>query len=273
MRRKKVNDYLNAILVQRLNLKLEFEEGVTSIQELSGTLLDYDDAGLTVEVSSLEGVSSAWEGCGISCFIHLPGRENEGSGQLLTFSSFLKYMQKGANGLVQFVLTLPDSIKSAQRRRSVRVNVDYDKIPVIRMWRELPKDSRIVPMAPLVSSESDARRGLRLRNISSIGLCLLLPKPLMQKALRGRINTGECFTIYFTALSQAETSATPFWVNAVLRNVIETRCNEEILMGFEFIEEASYNETNQLVWKKLKLDEVSGLGKFIFKWNQHSYRK
>ena len=271
-KRKQVHENLGVILDQRVKLNLVFDEAAAGIKDLSATLVDYNDLGVTVEATSLEGATSSWEGRGVSCYIMLQGQESEGGGQLLTFSSTVRSMKKGSGGVVLLVLTLPDSIKSAQRRRSVRVMVDETKVPLIKLWNELPPGVIIATRTPLLNSERDAKRGMRLSNISAKGLGLLVPKAMMQKALVG-LRKGADFSIYFTASSQAKSPATTFWVNATLRNILESKTKDEVGLGFEFVAEGGLNEHNKLVWCPLKLDEVSGLGKFIFKWNLDYYRE
>ena len=51
-KRQIILDLLEDIRDQRAKLKLEFDEGVTSIKDLTGTLLEYDGDGLTVDICS-----------------------------------------------------------------------------------------------------------------------------------------------------------------------------------------------------------------------------
>lgn len=270
--RQQVHANLSVILDQRVKLNLVFDEAAAGIKDISATLADYGDQGVIVETTSIEGAAASWEGRGVSCYIMLHGRESEGGGQLLTFTSTVRSMRKGSGGVVVLTLGLPESIKSAQRRRSVRVAVDETKVPLIKLWNELPPGVIIATRTPLLNSERDAKRGLRLGNISAKGLGLLVPKSMMQKALIG-LRKGAGFSIYFTAVSQVKSPATPFWVNATLRNILESKTKDEVGLGFEFVAEGALNEHKKLVWCPLKLDEVNGLGKFIFKWNLDYYRE
>jgi len=73
--------------------------------------------------------------------------------------------------------------------------------------------------------------------------------------------------------SPSRRAARDFWVSAALRNVFSDPQTSETALGFEFIAEGYMDEKLGLVWKPLRFDEVSGLGKFVFKWNLDLYRE
>jgi hypothetical protein len=267
-KRKQVLDMLVEIRDQRakLSLKIDFGGGATtSIEDITAVLTESDVAGLTVEVSALKGVSSAWVGAGVSCFFCLRDRGSRGGEQLFTFTSRINAVQLRPSGTVQFVLALPETIKSGQRRRFVRVAGDQRKVPVFRCWRELPSGI-VISAPPLLSSESNAKQGLQVGNISANGMRLLLEDGLVHRALPKQ-DKGERFTFYFTAVVEPATPAMSFWVNAVLRNIFSNSYKREVSLGFEFIAEGVLDEERRIFWHPLKSSEVSSLGKIIFKWN------
>ncbi|MBU1229433.1 MAG: hypothetical protein KKA55_05715 [Proteobacteria bacterium] len=271
-RRTLVLDMLEDIRDQRAKLKLEFAEDVTSIKNITASLIDYDAATVTLEVSALKGASGTWIGAGVSCFFRIHDREVRSREQYLTFASRINAVQQRPSGMVHFVLELPEAIKSAQMRRSVRVKVDQRKVPALLLWRELPSGVIIADTPPLLNSETDTKRGLKVDNFSANGLRLLLDNALMREVLPDQ-DKGEHFSFYFKAAVEPGTPASSFWVNSVLRNVFRDPQKSETALGFEFISEGQVDESRRLVWRPLRFDEVGGLGKFVFKWNLDLYRE
>lgn len=271
-KRSLVLGILEDIRDQRAKLKVEFDEGVTTLKEITAVLIEYDDKGLTLEISALKGVSGTWIGAEVSCFFRIHDREVRGREQYLTFETRISGVEQRPSGMVHFLLALPETVRSAQLRRSVRVSVDQRKVPTLRVWRELPSGTMAGEAKPLLNSATDAARGLKVDNFSANGMRLLLVNQLMHEVLPEQ-HKGEHFSFHFQAVAEPGTPAGSFWVNAILRNVFNDTQKGETALGFEFISEGFIDETRRLVWRPLKFDEVSGLGKFIFKWNLDLYRE
>jgi len=271
-KRALVLDILADIRDQRAKLKVEFDKAVTSIKDITATLLDFDDTGLTLEISALKGVSGTWVGAEVACFFRVHDREVRGREQFLTFSTRIKTVEQRPSGLVHFILELPETVKSAQLRRSVRVSVDPRKVPTLKFWRELPTGAMVADAKPLLDSATDAARGLKVDNFSANGMRLLVSNALMNTALPEQ-RKGEHFSFHFQAVAEPGSPAASFWVNAILRNIFTDPQKGETALGFEFISEGFIDETRRLIWRPLKFDEVGGLGKFVFKWNLDLYRE
>jgi c-di-GMP-binding flagellar brake protein YcgR len=271
-KRRLVLDLLEDIRDQRAKLKLDFEESVTSIKEITATLMEFDDQSLTVEVSALKGASGTWIGAEVTTFFRIHDRETRGREQFLTFDTRITGVEQRPSGMVHFIMALPETVKSAQLRRSVRVGVDPRKVPTLKVWRELPSGSMVSDAKALLDSETDATRGLKVDNFSANGMRLLVGNALMHEALPEQ-RKGEHFSFHFRAVAEPGAPAATFWVNAILRNIFNDTHKGETALGFEFISEGFIDETRRLVWRPLRFDEVGGLGKFIFKWNLDLYRE
>lgn len=265
-KRKVLLGILADIHDQRAKLKLEFDVGVTSIKNLTASPVKYDISGVTVEVSALKTASERWVGSRVSCYFRVRGRENAGYAQFLTFSSVIRSVQQQPNGMVWFVLALPEGVANAQQRRCVRVEVDQTRVPVVTVWRQLAAGARIAGSPPLLESVAEAKPRFRMGNISTHGMRLMVENSLMHEALP-RQSKGEYFSMYFEAVSEPGEPAEPFYVTAILRNIFSDPQQGETSMGFEFTDEGELDEKGRIVWEPLKSGEVSNLGAYIFKWN------
>ena len=271
-KRRLVLDMLEDIRDQRAKVKLDFDKSVTSLKEITATLMEYDDQGLTLEVSALKGASGTWIGSEVTCFFRIHDRETRGREQFLTFDTRITGVEQRPSGMVHFVMALPETVKSAQLRRSVRVGVDPRKVPSLKVWRELPSGAMVSDAKPLLDSEAEGMRGLKVDNFSANGMRLLVANALMHQVLPEQ-RKGEHFSFHFQAVAEPGTPAATFWVNGILRNIFNDTQKGETALGFEFISEGFIDETRRLVWRPLRFDEVGGLGKFIFKWNLDLYRE
>ncbi len=271
-KRKLVLDTLADIRDQRAKLKLEFEAGLTSIKNLTGTLIKYDATSATVEISALKGISGTWIGAGLACFFGIRDQKGRGREQLLTFTSRLNAVQQRPSGMVHLVLELPETVKSAQMRHSVRVRVDQRKVTMLMLWRELPSGAVITVAPPLLNSDTDTKRGLKVDNFSANGVRLLVQNALLHEVLP-RQAKDERFSFFFKTAAKPGAPPASFWVNSTLRNVTHDPKKGETSLGFEFISEGFLDEDKRLVWRPLKFDEVDGLGKIVFKWALDLYRE
>ncbi|HWR04271.1 MAG TPA: hypothetical protein VN419_09650 [Humidesulfovibrio sp.] len=273
-KRKKqiILDLLQDIRDQRAKLKLEFDEGVTSIKDLTGTLLEYDEGGLVVEVSSLKGATRAFDGVLLSCYFRVRDRETRGREQYLTFDTSVRSVTMRPSGMVHFSLAFPQNLKSAQLRRSVRVKVDARKVPELTLWPDFSGWQDMDKLTPVLSAEQMQSRQFKVDNFSANGLRLLVSSALMHTALPEPVK-GTRYAVHFRAMAETGAGSSAFWVAAVLRNIFRDPQTSETALGFEFVAEGSMDEKLGMVWRPLKFDEVSGLGKFVFKWNLDLYRE
>ena len=85
--------------------------------------------------------------------------------------------------------------------------------------------------------------------------------------------TAMRFAMSFAAVAEPGQPPASFWAQAALRNIFHDPQTSETALGFQFIAEGFMDEKHGMVWKPLKFDEVSGLGKFVFKWNLDLYRE
>jgi len=265
-------DVLEDIRDQRAKLKLEFETGLTSIGDLTGSLLDFDESGLVVEVASLKNATHAFDGAPLSCYFRVHDREVRGREQYLTFETVVRSTVLRPSGVVHFNLAFPTDLKSAQLRRSVRVKVDAKKVPELTVWDDFSGRVDLEKRKPLLDGEQLKTGQFKVDNFSANGLRLLVSAPLMRTALPQPAK-GARFAMRFSAVAEPGAAPATFWAAAVLRNIFYDPQKSETALGFEFVAEGTMDEEQGMVWRPLKFDEVSGLGKFVFKWNLDLYRE
>lgn len=265
-------DLLEDIRDQRAKLKLEFEEGLTSIGDLTGTLVDYDVSGLVVEVASLKKATVAFNGASLSCYFRVRDREVRGREQYLTFETTVRSTQLRPSGVVHFSLDFPRDLRNAQLRRSVRVKVDAKKVPELTVWDDFSGRVNLDGLTPLLDEEHMRDGQFKVDNFSANGLRLLVAAPLMRAAIPQPVK-GARFAMRFTAVAEPGATPATFWAAAVLRNIFYDPQKSETALGFEFVAEGTMDEEQGMLWRPLKFDEVSGLGKFVFKWNLDLYRE
>lgn len=271
-KRQVILDLLEDIRDQRAKIKLEFDEGVTSIKDLTATLLEYDVSGMVVEVSSLKGAPRAFDGANISCYFRVRDREARGRERYLTFDSAVQSVTQRPSGMVHFSLAFPQNLKSAQLRRSVRVKVDLRKVPELTVWPDFSGWRDLEKLPAVFGTEQLAERGFKVDNFSANGVRLVVTSGLMHEAMPEPVK-GTRYAMRFSAVADPGAPAATFWVQAALRNVFRDPHTSETALGFEFVAEGVMDEKLGLVWRPLKFDEVSGLGKFVFKWNLDLYRE
>ncbi len=270
-RRVMVTELLADIRDQRAKLKLVFDDDITSIKNVAASLLEFDDDHMVLEVSSLKGVSATWIGAGVSCFFRVKDREFRNREHFLTFDSKIVAAEQRPSGFVHISLAFPETMRNAQQRRGVRVKADSGKVPGFLLWNVMEgyRDLRNTPA--VFSAEHYATRQVKVDNFSASGVRLLVLRSLLREVLP-EANKGQHFHLFFLAVEEPGSKPAEFWVEAVLRNVFHDPETGETALGLEFVAEGSRDVNNRLIWRPLRFDEVTGLGKFVFKWNLDLYR-
>lgn len=270
--RQLILDTLSDVRDQRSKLKLIFDEGVTTIKEVAASLLEYDPSGLTVEVSSLKGASERWKGAGLTAFFRVRDREFKNREHFLTFDTTIQGFEQRPSGLLHFSLSFPKGLRNAQQRRGVRVQADQRKVPEMIIWLapDTPKDIR--RLDPALTQEHYKAKLVKVDNFSASGAKVLVARSLLREVLP-EISKGQRFNLFFKAQGEPGGPLSPFWVEAVLRNLLHDPESSETSLGFEFLAEGFIDADNLLQWRPLRFDEVTGLGKFVFKWNLELYRE
>ncbi len=269
--RQVLSELLADIRDQRAKIKLAFAQGVTGVTDLSATLVEFDAARMVVEVSSLLSATRAFDGASLACSFRVQDRETRSHEQFLTFETSVVSVQQGASGVVNFVLNFPQNLKSAQLRRSVRVKVNQCLVPDLIVWPEFSGRQNLSLLTPVFSADHLAAGQFRVDDFSAGGFRLLVANALMHEALPNPAK-GSRYSVSFKAVGEPGKPPVNFWVSAVLRNVFRDPQSSETALSFELLAEGRMDELDGLVWKPLKFNEVTGLGKFVFRWNLDLYR-
>jgi hypothetical protein len=271
-RRAKIVEMLGDIRDQRAKMKLVFGEDVTSIRDVSASLLEFDANSLTVEVTSLKGTSPTWIGSSVACFFRVKDREFKNQEHFMTFDTKIVSAEQRPSGFVHIGLALPDRVHNAQQRRGVRVKADITKVPTFLLWKTPDIDKDLTTVPPVFGAPEYTGKLLKVDNFSAGGVRLLVSRTLLREVLPDA-NKGEHFSLYFHAVDEPGAKPVAFWVEAVLRNIFHDPETSETALGLEFVAEGTLDVNKRLIWRPLRFDEVTGLGKFVFKWNLDLYRE
>lgn len=266
---ERVERVLADAIDQRAKLNLSFEAGLTNLKALSASIIATSRAEITLEVSSLKSAPPTFAGAPLSAYFRIRERTAKNRSVFLQFGSKITAVQATPGGLVQFVIERPADILEAQQRRCVRVDVNESRVLALSLWRELPPRAAVDDHTPLAASTNGAGSELRLANISTTGLRLVVKNAAMP-AIFPELRKGHCFTLRFTAVLEEEAEEI-FLVNAVLRNGFNDLEKKETSLGFEFVAERGYDDQDQPKWEPLRSGEVSNLGVFILKWNLQDF--
>lgn len=254
---------------QRAKLNLSFEDGLTNLKALSASIVAVGRTEITLEVSSLKSAPPAFTNARISAYFRVRQRTGKGRTVFLQFGSTITSVQTTSGGLVQFVIKRPADIFEAQQRRCVRVDVNESRVTAISLWRELSPRAAVDEHKPLAVSANTVGSELRLANISTTGLSLVVKNAAMP-VIFPELRKGHCFTLRFTAILEGEAEKV-FLANAVLRNGFNDLEEKETRLGFEFVAERGYDDQGQPKWEPLRSGEVSNLAVFILKWNLQDF--
>ncbi len=272
-------EFLRQLLAQAMEQRAKFRvtllSQLTSLREVSGSLVDIGRGGLDLEISSLKNGAQSWVGSPVSCYFRVRDRGADGPeaiSRFYTFDSRIEAVRMAQNGLVHFTLAMPERATHAQQRRSVRVSAGPSRVPVLMVWQDLREGADVSGTPPLLQLDDQTRDRMRLENISACGLRLTLQNALLSE-LALKPAPGDSFAFYFKALDGQDIPEKNFLVSATLRNAFSDPQSGETALGLEFQAEGRLNKNKRLVWTPLKNNEATGLPAFILKWNLADFHR
>ncbi len=257
-------------LAQRSKFHLTFDPSVTTLSNLSTSLLEFSGKTLTMELLGPKAVPQGWVGAAVTCYFRITDRANRSVHVFYSFATRVEKIEQKGEGVAILSLRTPEALQRSQRRQSLRIQVDLSHFGVLTFWvftqEGFNRDS------PLLNLDIFSKKLARVDNLSAGGMRLLLTGPLL-KNLPVPVEKGAKLILQMHIRDPQGWAEDPYWIIARVSNSAKDFVTKDVTLGLEFIAEGQINaETGKVNWKKVVDNVITGIGKWTYKWNLEIYR-
>ena len=162
---------LEEAMAQRARCFLSLPVSVTGVRELDCAMLESSTRGLLLESQGKAACGPHWMGLDVTGYFRVILRRNGIDETFYTFDSRIKAAANGRTGIARLLLEEPDSLVFGQRRKSLRVEPDIERIAAAFLWRYDKKEGFVMDCPAL--RRVDFQGGLaRIADISAGGMRL-----------------------------------------------------------------------------------------------------
>ncbi len=268
---KRLAETFDQALLQRSKLFLTFDEDVTSLGSITGTVHRFTKKLLFVETTSVSSVSSRWNGATVTCFFKLHESRPRPHDTFYMFTTTLVDSRPGLQGAIVLELDFPASLESGQRRKSMRVSPDRDKFEQIAVWR-YGQGQSLDLREPLADRRQFQSGAAILLDISAGGLRLVLKKSLIrEKDLE--LSTNPRFVVFLHFSESLPRYPDAIWLVARAKFAETDFVTGDVRLGLEFIGEGVADPgTGKVAWRKVVDHTVEAVAQRTYQWHLELYR-
>ncbi|EHJ49048.1 hypothetical protein DFW101_3048 [Solidesulfovibrio carbinoliphilus subsp. oakridgensis] len=257
---------------QRSRCFLSLPQTVTGIKELDCSIRESSSRGLLLESTAKAAAGPHWVGLPVTGFFRLVLRDHGLEETFYTFDSSIRGAATGPAGQARLRLREPEALVFGQRRKSLRVEPDLDRLQKAFLWR-YDKGATFALDAPALRG-SDFQAGLaRLADISAGGMRLVLRAALVRDRdlLLAR---GQRLVIHLQFDEPRVAATNEFWMVARVSHVARDRISQDETVGMEFLAGGSLDpKAGKIRWETVTDHVIPGLADIFYHWHLDRHRE
>jgi len=267
-----VMDLLDLALAQRAKIHLVFDNEVTSIHNLSCSLLAVNSRYLKLELTSLKEAGKRWIGEALTCYFKIVEKKPKTREIFHTFRSSIQDTSQSENETVLIEIKTPEFVGQDQRRKSLRIAPDMDNFVTLALW---PYNSSggFDPCSPKLVLSDFRNHQARLVNMSAGGMKLVVKSAKLKEFDPG-FQKGNRLIMFLKINSAAGAAADECWLIAKASSSYEDFVTKDVNIGLEFIGQGKIDpETQKVAWKKVVDNVIEDIATWTHQWHLDLYRE
>jgi hypothetical protein len=262
---------LDQATLQRSKLHIKFNQDITNITGVTGTLMAMNDTALVIELSGISTMPEYFIGQPISCFLKIIEPEGKHREIFYTFTTTILRIRFHPERLLQLAVSFPDSIQGTQRRKSLRMKPDLNQFSHLAIWRYDAKGGFDIAN-PTINLNHFKHNLAALENISGGGLRLLIRRPVLKEQTLDP-HKGDRFIMFMTFSASAQKLRSEYWLVCKNNNVQLDPVSGDVTLGLEFIANGVRNNaTDKVEWSKITDNVIDDLAQRVYQWHLSLYR-
>ncbi len=263
---------LEEAMAQRSRCHLALPENVVGLKNLDCAILESSTRGVLLESVGKAAAGPHWVGLDVKGYFRLVIKRQALDEIYYTFDSRIKAAAASPAGLARLRLVEPERLVLGQRRKSLRLEPDVDRLREAFFWR-YDKTAGFSLDYPALRS-ADFRNGrARLVNLSAGGLGLgvsaALAGPRGIKAAK-----GDRLVVRLELDEPRATAANDFWMVAKVCHVEASGCGGDLQFGLQFLASGSLDaKAGKIRWRPVEGHIIPDLADILYYWHLDRHRE
>ncbi|MHC1790534.1 PilZ domain-containing protein [Solidesulfovibrio sp.] len=262
---------LEEAISQRSRCYLSLPEPVVGLREVDCAILEASTRGLLLESIGKAAAGPHWVGQPVQGYFRVVLRRAALEETFYTFDSHITAAASSPAGLARLRLAEPESLVFGQRRKSLRLKPDSDRLRTAYFW-PYERKTGFAMDAPALRSGDFHSGAARLDNLSAGGLCLALRAALART--RGlEPAKGQRLVIRLELHEPRATDVGEFWIVAKISHVSQDRVGQDMTIGLEFLASGSLDaKAGKIRWQPVESHVIPGLADILYLWHLDRHR-
>jgi hypothetical protein len=263
---------LEEAMAQRARCFLSLPVSVTGVRELDCAMLESSTRGLLLESQGKAACGPHWMGLDVTGYFRVILRRNGIDETFYTFDSRIKAAANGRTGIARLLLEEPDSLVFGQRRKSLRVEPDIERIAAAFLWRYDKKEGFVMDCPAL--KRVDFQGGFaRIADISAGGMRLALRGALVRERSL-ELPQGQRVVVHLQLREPREPGDHEFWIVARVRHAARDCLCGDAIYGFEFLASGRLDaKAGKIRWQPVQEHTIGGLADIFHHWDLDKRRQ
>lgn len=270
-KRRHIAAVLDCAMAQRSKIHLQFDEKATSLTGLTAIVVQLAASDLVLELGGVSNLQQRFVGQPVTCFFKIVEREHRQRETFYSFDTTILTVRPQTGAPPRLALALPERLRVAQRRKSLRLRPDLERFSHLALWKHGAGDC-FDPAQPTVGREQFEAREAVLENFSAGGLRLGLGKALL-RARNLDPQKGDRFILFFTFAEDLPRLRREYWLVGRINNIRPDPVSGDVAFGLEFIANGVRQEEScKVVWQRIDDNVVDDLAQRLYQWHLELYR-
>ncbi|MBF0482686.1 MAG: hypothetical protein HQK81_09820 [Desulfovibrionaceae bacterium] len=270
--RTQVMELLDMALAQRTKFHLVFDNEVTSVHNLSCTLLSFNSGQIKLELTSLKQAGKRWAGEALTCYFKVVEKTPKVREIFHSFRSVVEEAGQSEHETVLLTIRTPAVVGQDQRRKSLRIAPDMSSFVSLYCW-PFSASGAVDVCSPKLTLADFKTPSVRLANISAGGLKLVVKNAKLRE-VAGDFQKGSRLVIQAKVEGIPGTTMDECWLIAKAVMIYEDFVTKDVHIGMEFIGVGKADpETQKIAWKKVADNVIEDLATWTHHWHLDLYRE
>jgi len=259
-------------MAQRSRCALALPEIVTGIKELDCSILESTDKGLLLESAGKAAVGTHWIGQPVKGYLRIVLHRETAEELFYTFDSRINAASANPGGRAKLGLCQPETFSLGQRRKSLRVEPEPERVQNAFFWR-YDREAGFAIDAPALRSNDFQNGAARLADISAGGLRLVLQLGLARS--RGMdAAKGQRIVIHLDLDEPRLPGDHGFWMVAKVCHAVENKYQKTYAMGLEFLANGTLDpKLGKIRWQPVQDNVITPLADIFYLWHLDRHRE
>ena len=263
---------LEEAIAQRSRCHVTLPQAIVGLKEIDCAILEASNRGVLLESIGRAAAGPHWVGLPVTGYFQVVLRKKGQEETFYTFDSHIRAAAASPAGRARLRLAQPEALVFGQRRKSLRLEPDPERLQAAFFWR-YDRQTGFRREAPALRSGDFHSGAARLANLSAGGLRLALAAGLARE--RGlEAAPGDRLVIHVALHEPRVATCGEFWMVAKVRHAALDQGSQEVAIGLEFLAQGNLDAAaGKIRWQPVDGHVIPGLSDILYLWHLDRHRE